>query len=397
MSEAPSIRDSLKAAREELSAEAPAPAEGVTGAAGAAAAAPEPVEPEAPRPEGGPERDEHGRFKAKTDTPPAAEGAQAAAPPAEAKEPEPAKPAEPEPQPEATRVPPSLPAAVKAKFGSLDSDVQKAFVTLEESVQTAKAEWGRKGERLNRYDEIIGPRLARWQMNGLDEFSGIQTLLAAQDVLDANPVAGLVQIARSYGVTPAHLAQAFGLTQANGGSPGAEGQPAPTGAPDISAVLQQHLSPLAQQVQTLQKQLQERDQRTEAEKLADAQREVETFRAQPEHMYFDNVRDDVAVLLQSGRAKSLKDAYDQACWMNPEVRQLLLDAQSRTAQQAQAAQEAEARRKAEEQARSRAQQAAHAAGSVTGAPAPGAQPPSAPHATVREALLAAKQELGAAV
>lgn len=356
---------------------APEPSNEAQGAAGAeagaaAAATPEPVEP---KPEGGdPARDEHGRFKAKTDQAPAAEGAPAAAQPVaeEPPKPESAKPEGEGAQTAPTRVPPSLPAALKARFASLDPDVQSAFVALEDSVQKAKAEWGVKGQRLNRFDEIFGPRLARWQMNGIaDEFQGIQMLLAAQDVLDRDPVQGLVQVARSYGVTPAHLAQAFGLTQTSAPQPGQEGQPPPTAQPGFEAALQ----PLAQQVQTLAQQFQQQQQSAQAQGLAQAQAAIDAFAADPKNLYFADVEDDITRRLVDGSAKSLQDAYDQATWANATIRPLLLEAERTAAAKATADAAAEAKRLEEKAARDKASAASRASGSVTGSPAAGSQAP----------------------
>lgn len=337
------------------------------------------------------DRDEKGRFKPKAEpTPVAAEGAEAPVAP-ETKTTETEAPADAGAQTEPTRIPPSLSAAVKAQWATIPPEVQKDISRLEDSVQTAKAEWGKKGERLNRFDEILAPHVDRWRIAGLDEVSGIQTLLAAQASLDRNPLDGLVHIARSYGVTPAQLAQAYGL-QMSGQQPGMEGQPTPTMAPDVAAVLQQHLSPLQQQVQTLQQQLSDGAKQSEAERLADAQRQVQDFANDPANLYFENVRQDVGQLIESGAAKSLQEAYQKAIWMNDDIRPLLLKAQTEEAAKTAATAQADAARKAQEQARSKASSARQAGGSVTGAPAPGAQAPAAPNGNLRETLAAAMRE-----
>lgn len=407
-----SVRDSLQAAHDELSADLgadPTPANVADDGSSRAQAAPAGETPaaEAASGEAAPidqaaadaARDEKGRFKAKTDTP-AAEGAQAAVPLA-APVSETATPAGQEPQPEAIRVPPSLPAAIKAKFASLDPDVREAFVALEGSVQTAKAEWGKKGERLNRFDEIIGPRLPRWQMAGVDEFQGIQMLLAAQDILDRDPVQGLVQVARSYGVTPAHLAQAFGL-QVNGQTPGAEGQQAPTGAPDIQAVLQSALSPVLTQVQTLTQRLDQTAQQSQAAEVTRLANQIQEFAAKPENMYFDNVSDEVVLRARqlAGDGPVTMDmvakAYESAIWADPSIRPHLLKS-SADAEAKETARKADEARKATEQAaRDKARSAGHASGSVTGSPAPGSGAPKVAYGSVREAALAAIEELNGA-
>lgn len=397
------LRETLKAAMdgsgegapEPVATEAPAVVTPEPAAPVEAAVSPE-ASADQSAPAAGQERDEHGRFKPKTDTP--AE-ASAAAPTAEPAKPETVKPVEGEPQKEAIPIPPSLSAAVKAQWNELPPAVRKDIARLEETVQTAKAEWGRKGERLNRFEQIIGPNLDNWRLRGLDEYSGIQSLIAAQSILDRNPVQGLLEVARSYGITPAHMAQAFGLSQASAPQPGPEGQQAPTANPDFQAALQQHLSPLAQQVQTLQQQLSQSQQQSEAAKLAEAQREIETFAADPANMYFSNVSDGllniIALDRQNGGNMSLKEAYDRAIWADPTIRPLLLDAQTKAAEQ-KAKEDAEAARKAAEQAaREKARTANHAGGSVTGSPTPGSGPPQGAQGTVRDQLRAAFQEHGA--
>ena len=49
--------------------------------------------------------------------------------------------------------------------------------------------------------------------------------------------------------------------------------------------------------------------------------ELNTFAADPEHAFFDEVAPDMAMLIQSGRATSLKQAYDLALRMSPEALQ----------------------------------------------------------------------------
>lgn len=43
--------------------------------------------------------------------------------------------------------------------------------------------------------------------------------------------------------------------------------------------------------------------------------------------FFEDVRDDMALLIESGRAKDLKEAYDQAVWVNPHTREIMMERQ----------------------------------------------------------------------
>ena len=65
------------------------------------------------------------------------------------------------------------------------------------------------------------------------------------------------------------------------------------------------------------------------------------FRSDPAHNHFNEVRDEMRLLLESGKAATLKDAYDTAVWMRGDIRQSLIDQQR-----------AEAQKKATEQAQS---------------------------------------------
>ena len=107
-----------------------------------------------------------------------------------------------------------------------------------------------------------------------------------------------------------------------------------------------------------------------------------SFSSDPNHPYFENVREDMALLIQNGKATSLQDAYEMACWANPETRAILLRSQSNpTPNAAQAVQKAKAAAKA-----------------VGGAPAPGFNPGAkdAPkNMSIREAAMhAVNQQLG---
>lgn len=392
-----SLRDQLQAAFDLHSVDddqgTGAAAASVTGAEGAegqvAEAAKDPSTETTEQP-GGAQRDASGRFTAKDK----GEAIATQAPngdgkPAETPDEKTAKPEESEARKEPTRVPPSLPAAIKAKFANLPDDVQQAFIGLEDSVQKAKAEWGKKGERLNRFDEILGPRVSEWRLKGLDEFSGIQVLLTAQDILERNPLEGLAALARSYGVNLAQVAQQMSGGQAMGQGAFSPGQ-APAFDPNaLQVMISQALTPLQQQLQTFQ-------QQSEAEKQATAHQTVAEFASRPENIYWEDVKNDVAFLLQNGRANTLEDAYQTAIWASPTIRPLLLQAQqspaAQPAAQVPAQQQTAAATQAQAQAaaRAKAQKAQEAAGSVVGSPQ-GAVAPRAGSSTgnLRDDLAAA--------
>jgi hypothetical protein len=63
-------------------------------------------------------------------------------------------------------------------------------------------------------------------------------------------------------------------------------------------------------------------QRKEAEdrEIAEANKAIEAFRANPENAHFDLLRDDMAKLLSSGIANSIESAYEKAIWAREDLR-----------------------------------------------------------------------------
>lgn len=256
--------------------------------------------PEAPQLEGqendGRVRDEHGRFVKKDEV----------AKPEEKAQPLTASPeVTPEPPKETIRPPTSWSATAKAKFAALDPDIQKEILKREGDIEGGKAQWDAKGEKLNRYEALIAPHREKFAAQGLDEFSAINALLNAQSMLERNPQEAINFLARQYGAQLPNgpQAQLMGFQQ----------PPAPQ--------LDPYALQLTQHMQALQQRLDQQEQAREREELSRLESEVETFRK--DNLYFDNVRGDMSKLLDAGLATNLQDAYDKACWANPEIRGLL--------------------------------------------------------------------------
>lgn len=195
-----------------------------------------------------------------------------------------------------TRPPSSWSPAAKAEFDKLPPAVQQAVAKREQEIDQGLR---RKAEEVKRYqplEDLIAPRRSKWNLAGMDDASALRTLFAAQDVLETNAVQGIQHLMRAYGVTAAQLT----------------GQPSeaqPVGQPTQDNALLQRIAQLEQS-------LQNREQET-------YQSQVEAFQNDPANLYFENVRSEMAVLLQSGKAKDLKEAYEMACWMRPDIRSLL--------------------------------------------------------------------------
>ena len=283
------MEDDIRAAMAEVSGAAPepAPAEEVVVAPEAVIAEAETPQDDTEKASDGRERGPDGKFVAKApetvqDTPD--QPSEAVADPAVKL---------------AIRAPASWSPAAKATFDKLPPEVQQAVAKREQEIDHGLR---RKSEEVKRYEpleHVLAPRRAQWAAQGLDDVQAVKTLLAAQDLLEKNPIQGIEFLARSYGVN-LNTAQPQGQPY--------QAQPARDSHPEIAA-LKQQLQVLQSQVQTAQ--------------TAPIVSQIDAFQNDPANLYFENVRDDMAVLLHNGKASDLKEAYEMACWMRPDIRPFL--------------------------------------------------------------------------
>lgn len=216
-----------------------------------------------------------------------------------------------QPEPETAILPPhSLKAAVKAVFGTLPKDVQDEFLRIEAEAQKAKTEWSGKGEQYNRLTKVLEPVSDRLTLSGQTPETYISALVRADQMLRDNPQQALAQIAQMYGIN----------------IPGVQAAQQPYVDPTVHQ-LQQNVAQLTQIIQSQQTQ-------GEQAKVSAATAELEDFRSDPKHIYFENVRPLMATLMKDGRAETLQDAYDMAVYADPQIRSLLAATPSPKAQPA---------------------------------------------------------------
>jgi|JI10StandDraft_1071094.scaffolds.fasta_scaffold01073_27 hypothetical protein len=244
---------------------------------------------------------------------------------------------------------------MKEKWSTLAPDVQAEILRRENDIH--KMVTSKEGElRLGReMKDVINPYMPIIAAEGGNPVTAVQSLLnTAYQLRTGTPqqkVALIHQIAETYGVD---LGQA-GNQQA---------------APDN--YIQSLHNEIAQLKQTLNpdaimSRLQEKQ---ESDRI---QAEVNAFAANPANKHYEQVKAFMAPLLASGQAKDLQEAYDMACYANPQIRSTLLQEQDA---------ERQAKRKAELTAKKQA------AVSVTGSPSANAGNAKSPERTLREELQA---------
>jgi len=127
----------------------------------------------------------------------------------------------------------------------------------------------------------------------------------------------MAELIQTYGVDIATLDDA--LTERLGGSQGGTGGEQPGYNPQLEQMIDQRMQPVNQMMQQLAAIQQQKQQAGQQE----AAQTVEQFAATPEGEFLNDVRHDMADLIdlatRQGREMSLQDAYDKACAMHPTI------------------------------------------------------------------------------
>jgi hypothetical protein len=274
-------------------------------------------------------RDEGGRFKAAepaVKAPAAAPGAPIAAP-------------APDGAPQVSRPPGGFSPATKAAWDTLPDFVKADIAKREAEVSTGFKSY-----------EGLAPFAKLAESNGTTIQRALQEYNTLENTFSQDPIKGIEAICHRLGVNPRALVNAmghrYGLEAPQ--TPQAPGNglqaPAPAPQPPVDPAA------IARQVYA---QVQEE---SSARELTAS---VGAFAANPANKYFENVRESMGALISAGQSNSLQEAYDAACWLNPQVRAILLTEQAA---------------KPTQKSVGAVSQARAAAKSVSGAPASGSKP-----------------------
>lgn len=204
---------------------------------------------------------------------------------------------------EAKRPPSSWKKEAAAEFDKLPAHVQDEVLRREtdfhKGIEGFKqyADLGRSMER------AFQPYMQTIQQLGVSPDQAVGALLRADAMLrnpdQAQRAQYFSQLAQQYGID---LGQAAQMPQRD----------------PYTMQLESRL----EQIQAEQQSFQQSQQEQQRQSLNS---ELQAFAATAEH--FEAVKEDMAALLQAGRATDLKDAYDKAVYANPQTRHTLLEQQ----------------------------------------------------------------------
>lgn len=260
------------------------------------------------------ERDESGRFAGKKDEPEskadeAADKPDVAKDPEVSKEPDTAESAG-EGEGSATEVklneskaPSSWSPKVREKWAELPEEVRSEIIRREEASVNGVRKLQDEYAPIQRFVESISPFIQEASQLGQDPAGYISNVMAAERQL-RNPdqearFRALLNIADQYGIP---LRQIINVS---------------AGRELLRQPQVKELHPAVQQELESMRQWREKQEATRIET------HINEFKAGKE--FFDDVRDSMADLMDSGMATSLEDAYEKACRLNPEVFQVITD------------------------------------------------------------------------
>lgn len=229
-----------------------------------------------------------------------------------------AVPAEPEAkQHRVDRAPQSWKKEAKGEWAALPLHVRQEVYRREQQVERALQEAAPARQIAEQFQQTVAPYMARINSFGIPPTQAVQQLLAADYQLatsDKNTAAHLMaKLINDYHIDIAALDDALSVGQQQ------QVDPQQQLVQRIEQSLMQRLSPVlnfAQQQQLSQQQEQQRVQQ-------EATQSVEQMSLDPKYPYFDEVREEMADLIEVSAKRGVyltpEQAYTKAIQLNPDV------------------------------------------------------------------------------
>lgn len=215
------------------------------------------------------------------------------------------------------RAPQSWKKEAKGEWAALPLHVRQEVYRREQQVERALQEAAPARQLAEQFQQTVAPYMARINSFGIQPTQAIQQLLAADYQLatsDKNTAARLMaKLVKDYNIDIAALDDAIAGGQQQ------QADPQQQLVQRIEQSLMQRLSPVlnfAQQQQLSQQQEQQRAQQ-------EAQQSVEQMSLDPKYPYFDEVREEMADLIEVAAKRGVyltpEQAYTKAIQLNPDV------------------------------------------------------------------------------
>jgi hypothetical protein len=199
--------------------------------------------------------------------------------------------------------------AIREKWGSIPEDIRKEIIRREEASAVGVRQLQEGYAPMEKFVGSIAPFIQEANQNGVAPDQYIGSVLASERILRKADLPTkfqeILRIADQYGVPLRDIInQSVGsevLTKPN------QNQGQAYVPPEVARELQ--------------------ESRQWREQFEDRQIKNELAAFSKDKEFYEDVRERMAVMVESGAVQTLQDAYDEACWATPSVRTVLLQRQ----------------------------------------------------------------------
>lgn len=200
----------------------------------------------------------------------------------------------------------NLPAEIKAEWAKLDPKVQSALVKREADFEKLATTMDEERSFAKEMQKTILPYMPLINMSQSTPTKAITELLNYAQILQTGTP-------QSKGQLLHQLAQRWGADMRF--------------TPQVAQQPQNQLSALQQELTRLREQVVKQPELIkQQQEQASLQAVIGAFAADPKNTHYARVKPVMAALLSSGQANNMQDAYDQACYANPDIRSERLSA-----------------------------------------------------------------------
>lgn len=218
---------------------------------------------------------------------------------------------EDKPQVEAKeKAPQSWKPALREKWKELPPEVRAEIDRREKDIQTTLQSTAQERKIASEFAEVIRPYEALLMSEGHTPTTAVKGLLNSAYVLRT-------------GAPEAKAKMLASFFQAYQVDPALVGQYLAGNAPQVDPQTQA----LQQKIAQLEAQFSQVAQAPAIQQQQAIEKQIADFTSDPKNEFVGDVMNHMAALINAGAASSLQDAYDQACYANPEIRKILTNRQ----------------------------------------------------------------------
>ena len=267
--------------------------------------------------------------------------------------------------------PAEMSADQRVAFKALPVDAQRQvaerYAEVRRTLTQKTEEISKERAKIEEFEKVFEPHRQNLELHGITPAQAASRLLAAQRLLEQNPVEGFNWLAKSLGVDLRQLA------------------PQPDKEEEF---LDPTVKALKDEVSSLRAELNQQRVGTQSAKAQEVQKIISDFKSAKDeagnlkHPHFDNPDVQAVISGLVGQGKTLDEAYERAVFVLPEVRTKIAEDAAKAAQ-------AEAAKKAEEARKQKLVQAKTAAQTIRSR---GAADEKKPSLSIEDALREAMRE-----